>query len=156
MARFPSKTKATFSNVRPCLVECTMDSILTDFLAAALRLGTSLAPLQLAPCSFQYTTSTPPGFTTEIQSDKVSVRNSVRLKLKTQRTDKIPSRAVVFQFVIVVQLVQSVPSARFPHGVFHGRPPFDDRLPVFPTVARHSPPPSSAARDAASRGRGRA
>ena len=47
-------------------------------------------------------------------------------------------------------------SARSPHGVFHGRPPFDDdRLPVFPTVARHSPPPtrSSAARDAASRGR---
>jgi hypothetical protein len=71
---------------------------------------------QLAPCSFQYTSSTPPGFTTEI---------SVRLKLKLNEHDKSPS--VVFQFVIVVQFKfeSSVPRARSPLGVFHGRPPFD-------------------------------
>ena len=75
---------------------------------------------QLAPCSFQYTSSTPPGFATEIQSDKVSVlKISVRLKLKPNEQDK--SQTVVFQFVIGVQLV-FVPSARSPHGVFHGRP----------------------------------
>jgi hypothetical protein len=53
----------------------------------------------LAPCSCQYTTSTPPGFTTEIQSDsdKVSVRNFsvVRLKLKPNEHDK--SQSVGFQ-----------------------------------------------------------
>ena len=77
---------------------------------------------------------------------------SVRLKLKPNEQDKYQS--VVFQFVIVVLVgALSVPSARSPHGVSRGRPSFDDSLPVFPTVARHSPPPSSAARDAAPRGR---
>jgi hypothetical protein len=75
---------------------------------------------------------------------------SVLLKLKPNEQDKSLDRCL--SIVIVVQLVQSVPSARSPHGVFHGRPPLDDRLPVFPTVARHSPPPSSAARDATPRG----
>ena len=55
-----------------------MDSILTDFLAAALRLGTSLAPLQLAPCSFQYTTSTPPGFTLKSNPTKFQYASRAR------------------------------------------------------------------------------
>ena len=135
---------------------------------------------QLAPCSFQYTSTVAVHHrVSQLKSNPTKFQRaiSVRLKLKPNEPDK--SQTAVFQFVIVVQLVQSVPSARSPHGVFHGRPPFDGRLPVFPTVARlffgeaylsikvpltrldpvhptvarHSPPPSSAARDAAPRGR---
>ena len=89
---------------------------------------------QLAPCSFQYISSTP-DFTTEIQTDKVSVlKISVRLKLKPNEHNKSPS--VDFQFAIVVQLESSVPRARSPLGVFHGRPPFDRRLrPRFPVAS---------------------
>ncbi len=49
---------------------------------------TALRHSQLAPCSFQHTTSAPLGFTTEIQSDKISVCNFrvSATQLKTQRT----------------------------------------------------------------------
>ncbi len=64
---------------------------------------------QLAPCSFQYTSSTPPGFT-EI---------SVRLKLKPNEPDK--SQTAVFQFVIVVPVgveraPRTLPSRRVPRS----------------------------------------
>jgi hypothetical protein len=92
---------------------------------------------QLAPCSFQYTSTVAVHHrVSQLKSNPTKFQRaiSVRLKLKPNEPDK--SQTAVFQFVIVVQLVQSVPSARSPHGVFHGRSPFDDCLPVFPTVLR--------------------
>ena len=67
---------------------------------------------------------------------------SVRLKLKPNEPDK--SQTVVFRFVIVVQFVQSVPSARSPHGVFHGRPPFNRELRRLPARLTYRGPPQPA------------
>jgi hypothetical protein len=54
------------------------------------RHGHTLAPLrhsQLAPCSFQYTSSTPPGFTLKSNLTKSQYAISVRLKLKITLAD---------------------------------------------------------------------
>jgi hypothetical protein len=56
---------------------------------------TALRHSQLARCSFQYTSSTPPGFTTEIHTTKFQYAISARLKLKPNEQDK--SQTVVFQ-----------------------------------------------------------
>ena len=75
---------------------------------------------------------------------------SVRLKLKTQRTDKIPP--VVFQLSLSFSWSWAC-RAHAPHPVCSTVAPHsDDSLPVFQTVARHSPPPSLSAR--ANRGLG--
>ena len=64
---------------------CPDMEVVVDMELHALALRHS----QLAPCSFQYTSSTPPGFSTEIQSDSVSVlKISVRLKLKPNEQHK--------------------------------------------------------------------
>ncbi len=73
------------------------------------------------PCA---TLSLPPAASSIFPVHRISqLKISVRLKLKPNEHDKSPS--VDFQFAIVVQLESSVPRARSPLGVFHGRPPFD-------------------------------
>ena len=57
-----------------------------------------------------------------------------------------------FQSTLSVQLQQGVRVARSPTGVCHCRPSSNGSLLVFASTARHSLPPSSAARDAAPRG----
>ena len=120
-----------------------------DEAARAVKQRRALAPLSACPLQLPVHHRV-----SQLKSNltKFQYAISVRLKLKPNEQDKYQS--VVFQFVIVVSVgALSVPSARSPHGVSRGRPSFDDSLPVSPTVARHSPPPSSAARDAAPRGR---
>ncbi len=112
-----------------------------------------LAPGLQLPVHFQYYT-TVTGFHTEIQSDKVSVRNFSTTETENHRLGLAFKRHPLksYQSSLSFQLESSVLRARFPLGVFHGRPPFaaaTDSLPVFPTAARHSPPPSYATRDAA-------
>ncbi len=101
---------------------------------------------QLAPCSFQYTSSTPPGFSTEVQSDSISVRNFSTTETENHRLAFKRHQLIIKRHcrsVGVERAPRTLPtrcSTVVPHSTVS--------LPVFPTAARHSPPPSSAARDA--------